>query len=371
MSPAAQQAPAAAKKATAKQRPPKKATPAKRSAPLKVTTADATGPSGSAAPGTTSPEATADPQPLAAGATSTPEVAPPKAAKAAKAAKPRAARTPARKAAIGGASTDPKPRGAKKAAAPPKVTTGPAAARTADPETTNTAYVSEAARTTAGAAAALIGGRPAAEDVPKLRALLARVLDRPGYAPELLALTAVEVLGPRAAEWAGRLRESYPQAGPEGLARLAGQRFLRQATIGGAGAALAGVFAPVVELAVVLWSQANLVLHLAAAYDRDPAHPDRAAELLVLTLVHPDLETARSALAEAQAANEPGSRPVDAVGRLAGPLTAQAGGWLALRLASRLIPGAAPLTAAAGNSAALQRLTARALTTFRPPRSQS
>ncbi|MFG2061979.1 hypothetical protein ACGFIK_11215 [Micromonospora sp. NPDC048871] len=113
------------------------------------------------------------------------------------------------------------------------------------------------------------------------------------------------------------------------------------------------------------------MLHLAAAYDRDPAHPDRAAELMVLTLVHPDLETARSALAEARAAEEPGSRPVEAVGRLAGPLTAQAGGWLALRLASRLIPGAAPLAAAAGNSAALQRLTARALATFRPPRSQS
>ncbi|MEV6813737.1 hypothetical protein [Micromonospora sp. NPDC051296] len=201
--------------------------------------------------------------------------------------------------------------------------------------------------------------------------LVARVLDHPGFAPELLALTAVEALGPRADEWARRLRETYPAAGGDGLARLASRRFVRQAGIGGATAALAGAFAPVVELAAVLWSQANLVLHLAAAYDRDPTHPDRAAELLVLTQVHPDEASARSALAAARVADgpdeQPGARAAEAAWRLAAPLAAQAGGWLALRLASRLLPGAAVLAAAAGDAAAAQRLAARATHTYRPP----
>ncbi|WP_341718131.1 hypothetical protein QQG74_30890 [Micromonospora sp. FIMYZ51] len=209
----------------------------------------------------------------------------------------------------------------------------------------------------------------------ELRALVARVRDHPGFAPELLALTAVEALGPPAGAWARRLRETYPQADGDGLARLATQRFVRQAAIGGASAALAGAFAPAVELAAVLWSQANLVLHLAAAYDRDPAHPERAAELLVLTQVHPDLTSARMALAAARAADgpaeAPGPRAVEAAWRLAAPLTAQASGWLALRLVSRLIPGAAVLAAAAGDSAAAQRLAARAIASYRPPRRPS
>ena len=208
----------------------------------------------------------------------------------------------------------------------------------------------------------------------ELRALAVRVLDHPGFAPELLALAAVDALGPRAGEWARRLRETYPRADGDGLARLATQRFVRQAALGGATAALAGAFAPAVELVAVLWSQANLVLHVAAAYDRDPAHPERAAELLVLTRVHPDLTSARSALAAALAADGPGEAPgpraVEAAWRLAAPLTAQAGGWLALRLVSRLLPGAAVLAAAAGGSAAAQRLAARAIAAYRPPRPQ-
>ncbi|MEV6691440.1 hypothetical protein AB0M35_08235 [Micromonospora sp. NPDC051196] len=237
---------------------------------------------------------------------------------------------------------------------------------------TSKAYAGESASTAAGPG--LIDDGTAAERTPnsELRTLVARMLDHPGFAPELLALAAVEALGPGAAEWARRLRGTYPGADSDGLARLASQRFVRQATVGGAGSALTGAFAPVVELAVVLWSQANLVLHLAAAYNRDPAHPDRAAELLVLTRVHSDLEAARSALAAARAAGDgpsgPAPRAAEAAWRLAAPLAAQAGGWLALRLAARLLPGAAALAAAAGNSAATQRLAARTTASYRPPR---
>ncbi|WP_233512457.1 hypothetical protein [Micromonospora deserti] len=205
-----------------------------------------------------------------------------------------------------------------------------------------------------------------------MRAISRRLLDHPAFAPELVALAAVEAIGPRALDWAGRLRTTYPDAGDDGLARLATRRFVRQAGAGGAAAALTGPLAPVAELASALWIQANLVLHLAAAYGRDPAHPDRAVELLLLTRVHPDAESARSALAAARAADGPGEEPwlraAEAAWRLATPLAAQAGGWLALRLASRLLPGAAVLAAAAGDSAAAERLAARATVFYRPAR---
>ncbi|SCG36645.1 hypothetical protein GA0074704_0410 [Micromonospora siamensis] len=204
----------------------------------------------------------------------------------------------------------------------------------------------------------------------ELATLTGRLRDHPGFAPELLALAAVEALGPRARDWTQRLRDAYPQADPDALARLASRRFVRAAGLGGAGAAVAGLFAPVAELAAVLWAQANLVLHLAATYGRDPLDPERAVELLVLTQVHPDAASARAALDAARAADGPGERSwpwvAEAAWRLALPLAAQAGGWLGLRLASRLLPGAAVLAAATGDAAAAERLAARAIGAYRP-----
>ncbi|MFI6782156.1 hypothetical protein [Micromonospora sp. NPDC050276] len=206
----------------------------------------------------------------------------------------------------------------------------------------------------------------------ELRAVAARVLDHPGFAPELLALAAVRSLGPGAAGWAARLRTRYPDASADGLARLATRRFVRSAGAGGATAALAGFFAPLAELASVLWTHSELVLHLAAAYGKDPTHPDRAADLLVLTQVHPDRASAEAALAAAQAAGDPVEgvwpRAAEAAWRLAAPLTAQAGGWVALRLVARLLPGAAVLAAALGDAAAADRLAARAAAVYRPGR---
>lgn len=201
------------------------------------------------------------------------------------------------------------------------------------------------------------------------RAVGPQLRDHPGFAPELLALAAVDALGPRASAWVEQVRRAYPEADADGVARLATRRFVRMAGTGGALAAGAGLFAPVAELAAVLWTQANLVLHLAAAYGRDPAHPDRAAELLVLTLVHPDDGTARAALAAARAADAPAEGPwgrvAEAAWRLATPVAAQAGGWLGLRLAARLLPGAAALAAATGGTATAERLAARAVARYR------
>ncbi|MEV5691530.1 hypothetical protein [Micromonospora globbae] len=279
-------------------------------------------------------------------------------------------KTPARKAT---AATPTTKTPARKTAGAP---TTKATATKATTEATATQATTTATDRTATATPAT-AGKPATEPPPAppaydLRAITARVLDHPGFAPELLALAAVEALGPGAGAWAERLRMAYPDATPDGLARLATRRFVRLAGAGGATAALAGVLAPLAELAAVLWTQANLVLHLAAAYGRDPAHPDRAAELLVLTQVHPDGSSARTALEAARALDGPREAPwpraAEAAWRLAAPLAAQAGGWLALRLASRLLPGAAVLAAAAGDAAAAERLAARAITAYRPPR---
>ncbi|MBF5030380.1 hypothetical protein IRY44_11555 [Micromonospora sp. ANENR4] len=236
---------------------------------------------------------------------------------------------------------------------------------------TTASHAGQSAETTHGTVVARAPGQPDVTRTPETgwRAVGPQLRDHPGFAPELLALAAVDALGPRASAWAEQVRRAYPEADADGVARLATRRFVRMAGTGGALAAGAGLFAPVAELASVLWTQANLVLHLAAAYGRDPAHPDRAAELLVLTLVHPDDGTARAALAAARAADAPADGPwgrvAEAAWRLATPVAAQAGGWLGLRLAARLLPGAAALAAATGGTAAAERLAARAVARYR------
>ncbi|MCM0678816.1 hypothetical protein NCC78_29695, partial [Micromonospora phytophila] len=49
---------------------------------------------------------------------------------------------------------------------------------------------------------------PARTPESELRALTARLLEHPGFAPELLALAAVAAIGPRARDWADRLRSA-------------------------------------------------------------------------------------------------------------------------------------------------------------------
>lgn len=306
---------------------------------------------------------------------------------------PRARTTPARKAAPRKAAetpaevTAPTPAPRKRAAsptkraatprkstAPTKPTPEPVAEQQTTPAEQQTAPAEPARRQVAPAEPAVRRAEPALGRTPEseLRAVAARVLDHPGFAPELLALAAVRALGPGAAGWAEGLRTRYPDASADGLARLAARRFGRAAGAGGATAALAGFFAPLAELVAVLWTHSSLVLHLAAAYGKDPTHPDRAVDLLVLTQVHPDRASAAAALAAAETAGDPVEgawpRAGEAAWRLAAPLTAQAGGWVALRLAARLLPGAAVLAAALGDSAAADRLAARAVAVYRTDR---
>ncbi|MEJ3742288.1 hypothetical protein WEI85_03190 [Actinomycetes bacterium KLBMP 9797] len=194
------------------------------------------------------------------------------------------------------------------------------------------------------------------------------LLDRPGHAPELLALTAVRTLGPRAQAWAAQTRAAYPLATPDGLARLATQRFVRVAGVGGVVSAVSGLFAPLAELAATSWTQAALVLHLAAAYGHDPTARERAVDLLVLTRVHPTPEAASAALATAEESepdDQPAWRAAEALWRVAAPLASQTSGWLALRLVARALPGARAVVAGAGGVAVAERLAGRARALYR------
>ncbi|MFY1689092.1 hypothetical protein [Plantactinospora sp. WMMB782] len=212
-----------------------------------------------------------------------------------------------------------------------------------------------------------------------------QLIDHPGYAPELLALAAVRSLGPEARSWAAWVRAAYPNATHQGLVRLATRRYVRLAAAGGALSTTTGLLAPFTELATVIWAQAGLVLHLAAAHDLDPTRPDRAADLLVLLRVHPDVPSARVALAAAEAAiavhpdDHPTMAPVEADGetspeggrlaeagwRLGAPMVARSVNWLVLRLAVRRLPGAMALAAAMLSSADTERLAARSVGYYR------
>lgn len=196
-----------------------------------------------------------------------------------------------------------------------------------------------------------------------------RILEHPEYAPELLALAAVRTLGPEAESWVRRTRDDYPTASAHGLARLAVRRFVRLAVAGGAAASAAGLLVPFATPAVLAWTQARLVLHLAAAFGKDPTAVDRAVELLVLTRIHPDEATARQALRTAHDApgrgEPPVHRAVDAAWRLATPFAARTSAWLALRYASRRLPGLGLLAGAAAASAETERLAARAIAHYR------
>jgi hypothetical protein len=174
----------------------------------------------------------------------------------------------------------------------------------------------------------------------------AKIVANPGHAPELLALAAIQTIGPRAKEWARRTREDYPAATDDALARLAVAQCTRFGSVSSVLAAVAGSYAPAALLGANALTYAELILHVAAAYGLDPTDPKRAVELLVLTQVHPTEEDAEAALASArQPAYEEEAKLTDAVWRLGRMAAAQAGVWAVLRGVNRFYPGTAVLAA--------------------------
>lgn len=196
----------------------------------------------------------------------------------------------------------------------------------------------------------------------------------PQYAPEYLALEAVERIGPQAAAWADGLRTSYPGIHPDGLAQLAIKRFRTQARLSGAVSGAVGLPGAVLDMGVLAWTQCRLVLHLAAAYGVDPTHPDRATDLLVLQKVHKAAEAARLALgvaagrervgaALAKAGGQSASR---ALGRLSLRLAQMAGVRAARRLVAKVVPFASIVLGAWANSSAVNDLARRTTALYRP-----
>ncbi|WP_412738311.1 hypothetical protein [Krasilnikovia sp. MM14-A1259] len=283
---------------------------------------------------------------------------------------------PAKKAAAGAraprktAATGARP--AKKAAAsrkaaPRRSTDTPATATPAAGASTTPSTAAEAAPPTATEAAP----PTATEAVPPTTAeasppangrteAWAKILADPGHAPELLAVAAVQAIGPRARDWAQRTRAAYPAAGPDALARLAAAQFTRLGSVTSVFGAVAGSRTPAALLAANALTHAELALHVAAAYGLDPTDPARAADLLVLTEVHADREAAERALAAARRpaqvrtagrVGEDHSPALWRAGRMAG---LQAGAWALLRAANRYLPGTSLLAATlTGRSSAL------------------
>jgi len=197
--------------------------------------------------------------------------------------------------------------------------------------------------------------------------LWARMKADPQYAPEHLALEAVRRLGPEARRWVGQVRAARPDLSDDAVARLAEKRFLNHARLSGAVSGAVGLPGAVVDMGVLAWTQSRMVLHVAAAYGIDPAHSDRATDLLVLQRVHKVAESARVALGVA-AGRERASRlfqpaadrPLTGVMvKLGARLAQMAGVRVAKRMFAKVIPGAGVVLGTWVNSAATKDLARR------------
>ncbi|WIM94853.1 EcsC family protein [Actinoplanes oblitus] len=203
--------------------------------------------------------------------------------------------------------------------------------------------------------------------------LWSRMRADPQYAPEHLALEAVRRLGPEAAGWAARARADHPDLTPDELATLAVKNFTALARLSGALSGVAGLPGAVLDVGVLAWTQARMVLHVAAAYGADPAAPERATDLLVLQRVHRVAETARTALGVA-AGRERASRiftgaaggPLGgALVKLGVKLAQMAGVRAARKVFAKLVPGAGVVLGTWVNSAATKDLARRAREHYR------
>jgi EcsC protein family len=130
---------------------------------------------------------------------------------------------------------------------------------------------------------------------PPPRSLFERLRADPLRAPELVALAASERHAPAAAEWAERRRRVYG-SDPAALGEMAKRRHASLARLEGAATGVGGFITFVPDLVGLAWIQSRMVFFIAAAYGYDPHDRMRPAELLVLTGLYPDPESARAAL---------------------------------------------------------------------------
>jgi uncharacterized protein (DUF697 family) len=198
--------------------------------------------------------------------------------------------------------------------------------------------------------------------------LWSRMKADPQYAPEHLALEAVRRLGPEAAGWVERARADQPGVTAEALADSAVRRFTTLARISGAVSGAAGLPGAVLDVGVLAWTQARMVLHVAAAYGVDPTAPERAIDLLVLQRVHKAAGTARLALGVAAGRERASRLFADLAGRpltrvmirLTAKLAQMAGVHAARRVVAKMVPGAGMVLGTWVNSTATRDLARRA-----------
>ena len=210
------------------------------------------------------------------------------------------------------------------------------------------------------AKAAPAGSEPSQQAAQRPPTTFSKLAADPGHAPELLALTAVQTIGPRAKEWATRTREAYPKATDTALARLAADQFTRFTSPNSIVGTLAGSYAPVTLIATTALTHARVILHVAAAYGMDPTDQARAADLLVLTRVHASRDDAEAALAAVQR-RQAATTPVQRIGRM---VATNAVGWAVVRLASRYFPGTRLLAAALVTRSSARNMADRANTYY-------
>jgi hypothetical protein len=170
-----------------------------------------------------------------------------------------------------------------------------------------TSAVPEPVGVTPGEASAV--PEPAGGAPDTIEQLWRRVTARPEYAAEYLALAAVRHWGPPIARHTDWLRARYPHATPVTLARYAQRRQVRRVGYAALLSSATGLLAPAGRLAALVYCQGQLVLGTAAAFGLDPADPQRAAELVTILGLRPDLEQARRAVAEAADDGRPGRDP--------------------------------------------------------------
>jgi hypothetical protein len=196
----------------------------------------------------------------------------------------------------------------------------------------------------------------------------------PSYALETIALRAVDVHGAAAKAWMNdRSTISYS---PDQLAKIAVKRSTNLARLEGATLGFGGFTTIAPDLAALVYILTREVVFVAAAYGQDPTHPDRVAELLVVTQVYETVQEAQAALERrgerlaVALAKQQVKRQLSGTGKrqrtLSERLVRYAGRRAAKRYGGRLVPGLGAVLGAIDNGAAARATGERAIAFYRP-----
>jgi hypothetical protein len=199
--------------------------------------------------------------------------------------------------------------------------------------------------------------------IPSYGEIWAVVRDRPHRAPAALALAAVAHYGTAAADQAKWLRETYPNVGADRLTKVAVHDAHRRAHVAVAAAALP--LGNLASTATQLWTHARLVLEIAALHELDPREPARAAEMLALLQIYPDVGAATTAVRGVTDADTPpdGGRNAPALPKLGAVAATLVRGGVA-----RAVPGAGVVLAGLAGTADVADVAARANRFYRAAR---